>query len=193
MNNLLKTKKFALKGACFCVFKEGNYGLLDFQKSQRSTADEVLFTINIGICSMKLLKFFHPDFTDLKFKPRIVDCHWRERIGFLLPEKDDKWWSIPKDIDLRKDLLPEIREVILQLALPKIEAKISDEMLVDEWVSDRSPGLTDIQRLTHLLVLLKNTDKESLVSVYVDELKRKLEGNPMSFIGKQVLDDLHLS
>jgi hypothetical protein len=142
--------------------------LLDFQKSRNSTNSEKIFTINLGVCSGELLQFFSPDL--LNKKPSIEVCHWRERIGFLLPEHQDKWWTI-RTAESLNILFSELEEIIIHIAIPAIKLHLSDEQLSNEWLSGKSPGLTDTQRLVNLSVLLRSIgDIDSLLGVYKELL-----------------------
>jgi hypothetical protein len=184
---LLKEKGFSRKGSCFYLRQGNNWGLLNFQKSRKSTSSEALFTINIGVCSGRLLKFFSPDL--LEQKPSIDACHWRERVGFLLPERQDKWWVIQASEPF-DSLADELRVCLVYVAIPAIEQHLSDDQLSSEWLSGKSPGLTDIQRLINLSVLLKAAGADSALREVRKELKEKSEGRPAALMVKQHLDNL---
>lgn len=184
---LLKEKDFSRKGTCFYIRQDANWGLLDFQKSRKSTADEVLFTINLGVCSGRLLEFFSPDL--LTQKPSIETCHWRERLGFLLPDRQDKWWVI-KATEPHNSVVDELKGCLVQAAIPAIERRLSDEQLCSEWLGEKSPGLTDIQRLINLSVLLKAAGAVSSLREILKELETKSVGKPTAFMVKQHLQHL---
>lgn len=186
ISSLLKEQCFSRKGNCFYLRQGNNWGLIDFQKSRKSSADEVLFTINIGICSGALLEFFSPEL--IEKKPSIEVCQWRERLGFLLPRRQDKWWSVREAaID---SLLDELAGYLLKIAIPEIKAHVNDKQLCDEWLSGKSPGLTDIQRLMNLSVLLKTTGSENSLGGILKELEDKSIGKPTAFMVKQHLQNL---
>lgn len=86
ISDLLKKIGFRKSGDAFYYSKENNIGLIEFQKSRSSIATSTSFTINLGVYSSALHIF---DNRDLKSKPTMSDCHWRERIGFLLPVLGD--------------------------------------------------------------------------------------------------------
>ncbi|WP_175672661.1 DUF4304 domain-containing protein [Burkholderia ambifaria] len=159
----LKERGFSKRADCFQFERAGNWGVIDFQKSRKSNAGEVIFTINLGVCSGSLLEFFRPGV--LVQKPKIEDCHWRERVGFFLPEKTDKWWRI-SDRVLSDNFIHEIVSCLGACVIPEIISHISDENLCAEWMQGKSPGLTKIQRLINLSVLLKKLNKgEDLTNV----------------------------
>jgi hypothetical protein len=70
----------------------------------------------------------------------------------------------------------------------------TDEQLSNEWLSGKSPGLTDIQRLINLSILLRSMgDIDSLLDVY-KELKEKSGEKPISPMIKQhIMETISLS
>lgn len=187
ISSLLKAKGFSRKGNCFYLRQGNNWGLLDFQKSRKSTADEVSFTINLGVCSGRLLEFFSPDL--LEQKPSIEACHWRERVGFLFPEHQDKWWLV-RGIEPLDSLENELKGCLVEVAIPELEQHLSDEQLSSEWSSGKSPGLTDIQRLVNLSVLLKVAGADSALREILKELEDKSAGKSTALMVKQHLRNL---
>lgn len=187
ISSLLKEKGFSRKGNCLYLRKGDNWGLLDFQKSRKSTADEIIFTINLGVCSGRLLEFFSPDL--LEKKPSIEACHWRERVGFLLPERQDKWWLV-RTTEPLDPLVDELKGCLVRVAIPAIEQHLSDEQLCSEWSSGKSPGLTDIQRLVNFSVLLKVAGADSALREILKELEDKSVGKPTALMVKQHLQNL---
>ena len=183
----LKEEGFSRIGNTFHQRRGSNWGLLDFQKSRKSTADEVMFTINVGVCSGKLLKFFSPDL--LERKPSIEVCHWRERLGFLLPEQRDKWWAV-RNNEPFEPMMSQLKDALLQTAVPAIARHISDEQLCSEWSSGKSSGLTDIQRLVNLSVLLKLAGADSALRKVLRELKDRSAGKPSASMVRRHLKDL---
>lgn len=187
ISSLLKEKGFSRKGNCFYLQQGDNWGLLDFQKSRKSTADEIIFTINLGVCSGRLLEFFSADL--LQQKPSIEACHWRERVGFLLPERQDKWWLI-RAAEPLNPLVDELKGCLVRVAIPAIGQHLSDGQLCSEWSSGKSPGFTDIQRLVNLSVLLKAAGADSALREILEELEDKSAGKPTASMVKQHLQNL---
>jgi len=122
-------------------------------------------------------------------KPSIGACQWRERVGFLLPQRQDKWWIV-RDIEPTGSLMDELKGCLVGVAIPAIEQHLSDEQLCDEWSSGRSPGLTDLQRLVNLSVLLKVSGAGSALRDVLNELEVKAAGKPMASMVKQHLRNL---
>src|SRR5688572_513057 len=84
----IKKEGFIKNGDSFYLNKENNWAIINFQKSVYSDNRVLKFTINLGTASTTLRKFGGEE---IEIKPKIENCHWRRRIGFLMPQKDDYW------------------------------------------------------------------------------------------------------
>lgn len=171
---ILKPYNFKLKGSTFYLFKDDNWGLVEFQKSKSSTSESVTFTINLGTCSNLLRKIKE---RDLKVKPIIAECDWKKRIGFLLPAKNDHWWTIDKNTNLTK-LTEEISSIIKDQIIPEIMNYIRDEQLEKHWRTGNSEGLTEYQRIENLTLILKEKNSKDLPSI-VSIIREEVKGKPL--------------
>jgi hypothetical protein len=156
----LKAEGFHRKGLTFYVFEHGNWGVINFQKGWQSTPDGVNFTVNLGIALAALSPL--PEDKLRKWRPREYDCDWRERLGILLTG-DDTWWVIQPTTDVI-DLARQILGTLRNRGIPEIKRYIRAEDLRDLWLSGRSPGLTNLQRLRKLGVLLRKLGPAELVA-----------------------------
>lgn len=185
LNNLkpfFKSHHYLKKGNGFYCLKEGNYGLIVFQKGRMSTISNVTFTINMGIYSQVLANFFTPENT--KLPGSIEDCHWTQRIKEQSPPFYEKWWSIDDQISII-ELSKEIQEY-LKKSIVEIDDHISDKKLQSLWLSGQSPGITNLHRLMNLSVLLKYSGAIDQLKLVKDELK-KISEDTQSTIVKQHL------
>ena len=148
----LKRERFAQYRNTFYLNINGNWGLIDFQKSKESKPDATIFAVNLGVASQRLLLHFSSTPPDTK--PDIWDCQWRIRLGHLIENKD-KWWSIDNETDIDQ-LVKLLQDYLLSLAVPEIKKYIDDESLRDLWLSGKSPSLTKIERLRYLRMLVKD-------------------------------------
>jgi hypothetical protein len=147
--------------------KDANYALINFQKSMSSAATETRFTINIGIASRVIYEFNEEEIN----VPTIVDCHYAQRLGFLIPTiKSDKWWLINEDTNAN-NLYLEISDYINRFALPVKDKYSHDDGLIDLWLSGLSPGLGEFQRLLNLSILLKAKGKNKILDQVIKELR----------------------
>jgi hypothetical protein len=170
---ILKTLGYSKSGESFYYNHEGNIGIINFQKSKSSTSNSTLFTINLGVYSAALKIF---DNFEIKSKPTISDCHWRKRIGFLLPDMQDYWWEINNSISLT-ELETDIALILNEHAIPEIEKYITNERLEKSWMDGNSDGLTEQQMDLYLIALLKEHNSSALQSK-ITELKEKVKGKP---------------
>jgi hypothetical protein len=142
---------FRRKGNTFYLRQADNWGIVNFQKSGKSTAEVILLTVNIGAALGVLLEFSGIRASDL---PCIDECQWRKRLGFFSPEPSDTWWRI--DATTSPTVVgAEILDALLRLAVPEMKKFMSDANLRALWASGEAPGLTEVERLKHLSVLLK--------------------------------------
>lgn len=166
----LKSIGFEQKADTFYINKANNWGLINFQKSRSSTSFVTLFTINLGISSSILREAAG---INLSKKPAIEECHWNERIGFLLDQKEDFWWKIEADTNLDK-LSAEIVMVLNKFAIAEIDKHIKDESLESEWLNGKGAGLTDLQIYVNLTTLLKLKGSDILPKV-IETIRKDID------------------
>src|SRR5450755_529492 len=80
---------FVRRGAILRTLNLGNSGIIEFQKSTKNSRDKLLFTVNLAVVCGELLEPYQPALE----KARSADGHLRQRIGMLLPGRQDKWWE----------------------------------------------------------------------------------------------------
>ena len=85
-------------------------------------------------------------------KPNILDSHWRERLGYLLPERHDKWWEVQSH-EQAHEAGVEIAESLMNHALTELQGIASTGRLKTLWEAGKSPGLTEYERKQYLLAL----------------------------------------
>ena len=167
----LKPEGFSKDRQSFHTMQGANWGLINFQRSVKSSQVCVIFTINLGVCSGRLFKFSG---RRLAKKPAIEDCHWQERLGELLGQ-GDKWWTIEAGASIER-LAPTICDPLVKRGIPEIQKYLSDESLRDLWLSGASPGLNQFERLKYLSVLLKAIGPTESLEPVLNELLRITEG-----------------
>jgi hypothetical protein len=141
----LKEFGYAKRGQVFRVVANNNCGLISFQRSVSNTKENISFTINLGVVCGDLL-----DQTITRLKDaQIVDAHISQRIGFLLPEHQDKWWQINDSVSF-ESLSQEILGLVLSKAVPYVSNFLNTNSICSLWESGKSPGLTEFQRIRFL-------------------------------------------
>jgi hypothetical protein len=123
--------------------------LVELQSAQGAADNQVAVTVNLGVYAPVLVD------ADIRqyIRPSIPQAHWRERLGILLPERRDRWWTI--ESAEAADLTGcEIAGSVEVFGLPTL-AKIPDLAALRRiWEAGASPGLSDYQRRRHLERLL---------------------------------------
>lgn len=170
---LLKRQGYVKNNITFYLFKENNWGIINFQKSRDSTKTELMFTINIGIVSSLLRRFV--DQNPSTDKPPTGYYHWSTRIGALMPDKKDFWWKL-NDSDDVDNLIIDVATVVKELAIPAVDHQITDEGLIKTFMS-KSPGTSLINKYIYLTTLLKLKGDERL-GEYIDEMLETSSGKP---------------
>jgi hypothetical protein len=171
---MLKAHGFSRSGQTFYLRHGRNWGLINFQKSIGSNARTVIFTVNMGVVSGILPMFFSDSQTSRR--PSIWACAWRQRLEYLLPGHQDKWWVIDAQTSLEQ-LAQEFRSHISEIAVPEIEKYIDDESLRDLWLSGHVPWITDFARVRALSILLKAIGPQEPLSATLEELQRLSQGD----------------
>ncbi len=186
LNPFFKYHNYLKKGNSFYCLKEGNCGLVAFQKSRMSNVSKVIFTINMGIYSRVLVGFF--TFNQIKLPPSIEDCHWTRRIKEELSPYHEKWWSIGDHTSIM-ELTQDVQDY-LKKSITEVDEHISDQKLQLLWLSGQSPGITNLHRLMNLSVLLKYSGDTVQLKSVIHELKKISEGTKSAYVVEQHLSSL---
>jgi hypothetical protein len=136
---------FGRQGSILRVIRHGNAGLIEFQKSTKSSRDKIIFTVNLAVICGALLEPGQPSLE----KARCTNAHLRQRIGMLMPGRQDKWWEISESTAVDA-LTSEVSEVIASDGAPFVVRYLDVNELVALWASGKSPGLTETQRVRYL-------------------------------------------
>jgi len=136
------------RGMVLRIMGQDNCGIVEFQRSTKSSKERLLFTINLGVVCGDLLDLGP---AGLK-KARIIDAHLWQRIGMFLPGRPDKWWEITVSTD-SDALAREVADLVFEKAVPYIQRYLSTDSILTLWESGESPGLTNGQRANFLAML----------------------------------------
>jgi hypothetical protein len=119
--------------------------LVELQSSQAEDAAHIAVTVNLGVYASELVD------ADIReyIRPSIPQAHWRERLGILMPQRRDKWWTI-ESAEQAATVGADIAVNLEEYGLPPL-AKIPDlAALMKIWQAGASPGLSDYQRRRYL-------------------------------------------
>lgn len=146
----LEAENFRRKKATY-VKRNGNFWLLaNWQLSKDDLVGKVKFTINVGVHDLRLAKILEES-----NPPDIWDCHLRQRIGFLMPEHEDKWWIVDPTLPISIALIDEFKAVLGNYVLPFLSRFTERDDLLNLWRSGIAPGQTDRQRVYFISLLEK--------------------------------------
>lgn len=145
---------FSAAGDIFSRNLSDTLVVLEIQKDRHSTKDEIRFTVNVGI-SVNALRAIAAAAVGASSAdvPSPSKCHWRERLGLLMPVRRDLWWSV-RDEETAQAVCDEVTSGVVEDALPQIEDVASTEVLIAQWQSGRGYGLTEYERRSNLARLL---------------------------------------
>jgi uncharacterized protein DUF4304 len=113
----------------FVIESSECWGVINFQRSLYSSAQQKRFTINIAIAAKRILRFYGEpeDKPPLHYK-----CHWEIRLGQLIPGQSDRWWTFP-DESSYEPVLTEVTELIADRAVPVVKDHLTEEKLLALW------------------------------------------------------------
>src|SRR4029434_4410537 len=146
MQLALKPEGVRKNGNTFSSAKDDVVVFIQLQSGVKSSKDQLLATVNLGVFSRTLaIKLGNTR------QANILDAHWSERLGFLLPKPHDKWWEINSEAEA-KAAGQEINEILTTRALPELREVASTQKLEMLWNTGKSPGLTEYLRQQYLKV-----------------------------------------
>lgn len=151
---MLEPEGFARRQKTLRAKTGGNAALINFQKSDQSSDQRLVFTINLAVVCGALLDVERSGVD----RADIADSHLRIRLGMLFEEPSDKWWEITRSTDLNS-VSADLIQSILKAALPYLRTYLRTDALIDLWRSGKSPGLTATQRSRFLAELEGKTLK----------------------------------
>jgi uncharacterized protein DUF4304 len=137
---VLKPEGFKRRGKVLRALSDDIAKVVEFQKSDESNAQRILFTVNLGIVCGQLL-----DQERAKLRNSTsIDAHLRTRLGMLL-STPDIWWELAPSTDWEA-VTRELSQLLVATGLPYLNEYGSARDLVALWESGKSPGLTATQR-----------------------------------------------
>ena len=172
----LKADGYRKKARTF--FREldgGVYQIANVQLNKWNTAQEATFTINLGVYFPSVVAiYWQPEITP---PPRECECTVRARIGNLLDEPDDHWWTVTPRTDL-DSLAAEVDAVWAKCGRPWLE-KHSGLEAARKWV------LRQYDKHTALTISVAMSDRVAAKKLYNAILKRHGPDKKIIAFGKK--------
>ena len=136
LGEALGEKGFRKKGAHFSRVLADVVHLAWLQSSVSSTSQMLRATVNLGVWVPAL---------EGDVKPDISSAHWSNRIGHLMPENRDVWWTVEFD-DEATQVAGHIATAVRTFGLPALDGFPNRRALLwIFWRTGASPGLTAFQ------------------------------------------------
>lgn len=139
---LFRERGFARKGNSFVRKNEHFWLIVNWQKSTDSAPGQTKFTINIGVHDLRLAGL---EGETLETPPDVWRCHYRTRLGRLMSENDDKWWTVLNGVS-EDSAVVELADAIRAYLLPFFVKFRIPEALLNIWKTGQSPGQTNAMR-----------------------------------------------
>lgn len=137
----LRRSGFSGSGQDFHRRIDGNWAAINVQRDRYSTAGELRFTINLGTASTAVRM---EDGHAADDPAREIECHWRIRIGSLLPSGGDTWWTVRAGMRAgdAEALGETIARHLAEHGIPALERMASDEAILGTYLDgEPEPGL----------------------------------------------------
>jgi hypothetical protein len=142
----LRDHGFRTTGGVARLIENGNSGVIEFQKSGRSTAEAKTFTINVGIALGALI-------ARTTKKPishcSVAECHAYLRLGELREPASDLWWTVTGN-EIDHAVLADVLDRVERDALPLIRRAIGEGALASMWRAGESVGTNAGRRVQYL-------------------------------------------
>ena len=147
---ILKPRGFKKKGFKFVADSGDVLLIVQLQSSTSSTSSQKVLTANLGVFSKTLSGKMGYQISE----PTVWDGHWQERLGWLMKDPSDKWWTVSAEDEAQAAGL-EVAGLLKEVGIPLIESLNSTERLRELWQSGKFPGITQTQRDDYLAYLAK--------------------------------------
>lgn len=143
---------FRKRGHLFRRQYEDAVWVIQAQSSSSSSALGLKMTINLGVHVPALYDVLAYDDRPRPAWPTPSECQFRERLGPLMPEHTDLWWTVATD-QAATALGRELAQLLIRYGLPALESVGTSARLRTYWESGRSSGITKVLAERYLAAL----------------------------------------
>ena len=134
-HSLLKPQGYTKAAARLRKGVDGNFAVVQFQKSAWSSGDCFKFTVNFAVVSSRLARENGEDAARIFDEAR---GHARARIGTFGAPPADIWWTINADDDVDR-VIPEVMSLLV-IGADYFQSQASDQALARLWELENGPG-----------------------------------------------------
>jgi hypothetical protein len=132
----LKARGFSKAGSSFHHRGRDGWGIINLQKSQFGTREDVAFYVNVAVALDRLLS---NDRRDPTRPPTQSQAHGRVRLGDLLKPPGPASWTFDPETDQHR-LTSDVITLLDQRAVPFIEARVTESGFATALELDRTAG-----------------------------------------------------
>ena len=135
---LLKALKFKKRRLNYAYGFDELCWLVNIQKNQWNDQEELAFTVNCGVYIPGIVSVYAN--ISEPASPSIMHCACSARIGMLMPEKIDIWWTLTlgDSASVNEDIAQDIRCKVENVALPFLNKFKSSQSVADFLLSESS-------------------------------------------------------
>lgn len=144
------------------------WGVLHFQKDRQDLLEEQKFTVDVGIASKRILRF---DSIAGDRAPHAHECCWRRRLGQILKNPTDLWWSITDHWTFR-NAVDDVTDLLQKEAMPAMKQLMNDRALVKLPGNQWGAFLSEFAALRFKAILLAEIGPAQELSVVVQKMHK---------------------
>jgi Domain of unknown function (DUF4304) len=146
------------------------WGVINFQKSLYSSAQQKRFTVNVAIAAKRVLRFYNEpdDKSPLHYK-----CHWEARLGHLSHGSSDRWWTLSDEASYQP-VFAEVKGLIADRAVPIVKDHLTEETLLTLW--GKNVGGFEYPMLKHKSILLAAQSKFTELPAVFERIREICRG-----------------
>jgi hypothetical protein len=170
VKSFLKSEKFKKSARSFHRHKDQMIQVVNFQTSWLNSPEKAQLTINLNV----VLPFYHEIWTGkpLPKNPGSAAAICSRRLGHILPERTDRWWTVTPSTDCAA-VSREVTELIGAVGLPYLEKATNFQYLCEKLGSvEHFPGMPMSQPLA-FAILLCHLGREKEARHVIDETRRR--------------------
>lgn len=119
VGRMLRSKGFHRHSTHFARELDESLHIVNIQSSQWNTQASGKFTLNVGVHFPKVAKLIYGA-NPMPKAPKEYHCLLRARIGFLMPEVRDHWWTVTSETNI-SEMSKEVIRAIEDFVLPWLE------------------------------------------------------------------------
>jgi hypothetical protein len=171
VKSMLKSENYRKTGRSFHRQREDMIQVVNFQTTWLNTPEKADFTINLKV----ILPFYHEKWTGtpLPKNPGSAAPICSYRLGHLLPEGPDKWWSVTPSTDF-DSLSRQLADLLQSIGLPFLE-KASDLLFLRQNLESKKHflGMHHGSQPLAFAILLCYMGEEKEAKAVIQELRDK--------------------